>query len=193
AVYSFRAGIFFVGYCLLEVPSNLILARVGARLWIARIMIVWGLVSASMLFVRTPTGFYVLRFLLGVAEAGFFPGMILYLTYWFPANERARAVALFMTANAVAGIVGGPLAGALLTMDGIGGLGGWQWLFLWEGIPAVAIGMIVFAYLPDGPQDARWLTVSERRRLEQRLAVDASAAGQHRRSVRQVLTDPRVW
>src|SRR5437588_4695213 len=192
-VYGLGAGVFFIGYFIFEVPSNLIMERVGARLWIARIMISWGLISAAMMFTRGPMSFYALRFLLGVAEAGFFPGMILYLTYWFPANERARAVALFMTANAVAGIVGGPLAGALLTMDGRGGLGGWQWLFLWEGIPAVAIGMIVFAYLPDGPQDAPWLTVSERRRLEQRLAVDASAAAQHRRSVRQVLTDPRVW
>src|SRR5437879_5487268 len=164
--------------------------RVGARLWIARIMISWGLISAAMMFTRGPMSFYVLRFLLGVAEAGFFPGMILYLTYWFPANERARAVALFMTANAVAGIVGGPLAGALLTMDGTGGLGGWQWLFLCEGIPAVVIGMIVFAYLPDGPQDARWLTVSERRRLGQRLAGDTGAARQGH-SLRQVLSDRR--
>ena len=192
-VYGFGAGVFFIGYFIFEVPSNLILERVGARLWIARIMISWGVISAAMMFTRGPMSFYLLRFLLGVAEAGFFPGMILYLTYWFPANERARAVALFMTANAVAGIVGGPLAGALLTMDGLGGLGGWQWLFLFEGIPSVLIGIIVFAYLPDGPQDARWLTASERRRLEERLAVDAAATREHRHSVRDVLTDARVW
>ena len=192
-VYGLGAGVFFIGYFIFEVPSNLILERVGARLWIARIMISWGLISAAMMFTQGPVSFYILRFFLGVAEAGFFPGMILYLTYWFPASERARAVALFMTANAVAGIVGGPLAGALLTMDGIGGLGGWQWLFLFEGIPAVLVGVIVFLYLPDGPQNAQWLTPSDRRRLEQRLAVDAGVAGQRRHSVRQVLTDRRVW
>src|SRR5713226_8146864 len=152
-VYGFGAGVFFIGYFIFEVPSNLIMERLGARLWIARIMISWGLISAGMMFTKGPVSFYVLRFFLGVAEAGFFPGMILYLTYWFPANERARAVALFMTANAFAGIVGGPLAGALLTMGGIGGLGGWQWLFFVEGISAVVIGVVVFMYLPDGPQD----------------------------------------
>lgn len=192
-VYGLGAGIFFIGYLIFEVPSNLIMERVGARLWIARIMVSWGLISAGMMFTRGPVSFYVLRFFLGVAEAGFFPGMILYLTYWFPANERARAVALFMTANAFAGVVGGPLAGALLTMDGIGGLGGWQWLFLFEGIPAVVVGVVVFMYLPDSPQHAQWLTPSERRRLEQRLAVDHSAAGRHGQSVRQVLIDRRVW
>jgi ACS family tartrate transporter-like MFS transporter len=192
-VYGLGAGVFFIGYFIFEVPSNLIMERLGARLWIARIMISWGLISAGMMFTKGPVSFYVLRFFLGVAEAGFFPGMILYLTYWFPANERARAVALFMTANAFAGIVGGPLAGALLTLGGIGGLGGWQWLFVVEGISAVVIGVVVFMYLPDGPQDAQWLTRSERRRLEQLLAADHSLAGQHRHSVRQVLTDRRVW
>jgi ACS family tartrate transporter-like MFS transporter len=192
-VYGLGAGVFFIGYFVFEVPSNLIMERLGARLWIARIMISWGLISAAMMFTRGPVDFYALRFILGLAEAGFFPGMILYLTYWFPANEGARAVALFMTANAFAGVAGGPLAGALLTMDGTGGLRGWQWLFLLEGIAAVVIGVVVFMYLPDGPHDARWLTGRERRRLEQRLAADYRAEDQHSHSLRQVLTDRRVW
>jgi len=193
-VYGFGAGIFFLGYFIFEVPSNLIMERLGARVWIARIMISWGVVSAAMMFTRGPMSFYLLRFLLGVAEAGFFPGMILYLTYWFPASERARAVALFMTANALAGVVGGPLAGALLTLDGIGGLGGWQWLFLLEGILAIVVGVIVFVYLPDGPKGARWLTVAEQQWMEQRLDRDDSdARGPDRRSVRQLLTDRDVW
>jgi ACS family tartrate transporter-like MFS transporter len=193
SVYGLGAGVFFIGYFLFEVPSNLMMERLGARVWIARIMISWGLISAAMMFTKGPVSFYVLRFCLGLAEAGFFPGMILYLTYWFPADERARAVALFMTANAFAGLVGGPLAGALLTMDRIGGLRGWQWLFLLEGIPALVIGLVVLVYLPDGPKEARWLTETERRTLEERLRVDQSMADQSHRSVRQILTDRRVW
>jgi len=192
-IYGFGAGVFFIGYFIFEVPSNLIMERLGARLWIARIMISWGVISAALMFTKGPVSFYVLRFLLGVAEAGFFPGMILYLTYWFPASDRARAVALFMTANAFAGVVGGPLAGALLTMDGIAGLRGWQWLFLLEGLSAVVIGLVVFVYLPNGPRDARWLAESDRKRLEERLASDQGEADQHRRSIREVLTDRRVW
>jgi ACS family tartrate transporter-like MFS transporter len=191
-IYGLGAGVFFIGYFIFEVPSNLIMERLGARRWIARIMISWGLISAGMMFTEGRVSFYALRFFLGAAEAGFFPGMILYLTYWFPANERARTVALFMTANALAGVLGGPLAGALLTMNGIGGLAGWQWLFLFEGISAVVIGVVVFMYLPDGPQEVRWLTGSERLRLEERLAADHGLADQHRHSVRQVLTDRRV-
>src|SRR5207253_2898658 len=137
------AGIFFLSYTLFEVPSNLILARVGARLWIARIMITWGIVSSGMLFVRGVRGFYTLRFLLGLAEAGFFPGIIFYLTRWFPSRERARAIAAFMTATLIAGVVGGPVSGALLSMHGSAGLQGWQWLFLIEGIPAVVLGFVV--------------------------------------------------
>src|SRR5215204_6490246 len=157
AVYGLGAGIFFIGYFLFEVPSNLILERVGARIWIARIMITWGIISAAMFLVSGPISFYVLRFLLGVAEAGFFPGMILYLTYWFPARERAKAVALFMTAIPIAGVVGSPLSGLLLTLDGLGGLAGWQVMFLAEGIPAVLLGFVVLLYLPNGPNDASWL------------------------------------
>jgi ACS family tartrate transporter-like MFS transporter len=141
AVYGFGAGIFFIGYSLFEVPSNLILARTGARLWIARIMITWGLIAAGMMFVRGPLSFYLLRFLLGIAEAGFFPGIIFYLSEWFPADARARAVARFMTAIPMSGMIGGPISGALLGLDGRFGLAGWQWLFLLEGLPAVVLGL----------------------------------------------------
>src|SRR5438876_7055549 len=155
SVYGFGAGIFFLGYFLFEVPSNLALARVGARLWIARIAIVWGLVSISMMLVRGPLTFYALRFLLGAAEAGFFPGIILYFTFWFPAPERARAVAQFSMASMAAGIVGAPLSGLLLSLRGTWGLDGWQWLFLVEGIPAVLLGAIALAFLTDGPDRSR--------------------------------------
>lgn len=193
AVYGLGAGIFFLGYCLLEVPSNLVLARVGARRWIARIMIGWGLVSAGMMFVRTPASFYTLRFLLGVAEAGFFPGMILYLTYWFPAAERARALALFMTSTAMAGVIGGPLSGALLTLDGLGGLAGWQWLFLVEGFPAVLLGLVVLRWLPNGPQDATWLTPAEQAWIARRLEAERVEKEARRHyTLREALTDGRV-
>jgi ACS family tartrate transporter-like MFS transporter len=142
---------FFIGYSLFEVPSNLMLARVGARVWIARIAIVWGAVSIAERFVRGWLSFYIVRFLLGAAEAGFFPGIVFYFTYWFPARERARAMAQFSTASMAAGIVGGPLSGVLLSMRGAGGFDGWQWLFLVEGIPAVILGVVALAYLNDGP------------------------------------------
>jgi MFS transporter, ACS family, tartrate transporter len=193
AVYGFGAGIFFVGYFLLEVPSNLVLARVGARRWIARIMISWGIVATAMAFVTGPASFYALRFLLGAAEAGFFPGIILYLTYWFPDAERGRAIALFMTATAIAGVVGGPVSGALLSLHGALGLRGWQWLFLLEGLPSIALGAIVLFYLTDRPEAARWLTPGERAWLgavmaAERAQRDASAHP----SLRRALTDPRV-
>src|SRR5437762_3624029 len=153
-----RRGHLLLGYFLFEVPSNLIMHRVGARVWMARIMISWGVISAAMMLVRGATSFYALRFLLGAAEAGFFPGMILYLTYWFPAAEQARAVARFMTATAMAGVVGGPISGAILVgLGGRGGLAGWQWLFLLEGLPAVAFGLAVLVYLTDRPEMADWL------------------------------------
>ncbi|MBI3494208.1 MAG: MFS transporter, partial [Acidobacteria bacterium] len=142
ATYGFGAGIFFLSYVLFEIPSNVILARVGARLWIARIMITWGLVSSGMMFVRGVPGFYTLRFLLGLAEAGFFPGIIFYFTRWFPARERARTIATFMTATLTAGVIGAPISGALLSIHAAG-LAGWQWLFLPEGVPAVALGVVV--------------------------------------------------
>src|ERR1051325_4124345 len=162
AVFGFGGGIFFIGYFLFEVPSNLIMERLGARIWIARILVTWGIISSAMMFVNGPLTFYVLRFLLGVAEAGFFPGMILYLTYWFPAEARGRAIARFMTATAIAGVIGGPLSGLLLKMNGTAGLAGWQWLFLVEGIPAVVLGFVVFMTLPDGPKEARWLSAQEK-------------------------------
>jgi MFS transporter, ACS family, tartrate transporter len=193
--YSLGAGIFFLSYTLLEIPSNVILARVGARRWIARIMISWGLVSAGMMFVRSATGFYVLRFLLGAAEAGFFPGIIYCLTRWFPARERARAIAGFMTAVVIAGIVGGPASGALLSLDGVGGLAGWQWLFVVEGLPAVVLGFVVLRVLPEVPSQARWLTPAEQvalaTQLEEEAALAALKGSVH--SVRGALTSGRMW
>jgi len=188
--YGLGAGIFFLGYFLFEIPSNLAMHRLGARVWIARIMVSWGLVAAATMLVRGPASFCVLRFLLGATEAGFFPGMILYLTYWFPAAERARAVARFMTATAIAGVVGGPISGALLALGGIGGLAGWQWLFLLEALPAVALGLAVLAWLPDGPADARWLTAAERDVLVARLRAEAEPP---RYTVRAALVHRRVW
>lgn len=191
SVYGLGAGIFFIGYFLFEVPSNLLLERFGARPWIARIMVTWGVISTAMMFTDGVTSFYVLRFLLGVAEAGFFPGMILYLTYWFPERERAKTVALFMTANALAGVIGGPLSGALLTMDGAAGLSGWQWLFLLEGLPAVLLGGVVLLYLPNGPRDARWLAPADRVWLAERR--EAERAGGGHVSAWSVLTSGPVW
>jgi MFS transporter, ACS family, tartrate transporter len=190
--YSLGAGIFFLSYTLLEIPSNVILARVGARRWIARITITWGLVAAAMMFVRSPTGFYVLRFLLGAAEAGFFPGIIYCLTRWFPARERARAIAGFMTAVVIAGIIGGPVSGALLSLDGVGGLAGWQWLFVVEGLPAVVLGFVVLRVLPEAPSEARWLTPAEQVALTTQLAAEA-ALSDSVHSVRGALTSGRMW
>lgn len=193
-VYGFAAGIFFLGYFLFELPSNLILQRVGARLWIARIMVVWGFVSAAMMFVRTPTQFYVMRFLLGLAEAGFFPGIIFYLTAWYPSAQRARTVALFATGSALAGVVGSPLSGALMRMDGILGLGGWQWLFVLEGIPAVLLGLVVLAYLPRGPAEARWLSADEKDWLIRRVRDDEQTTGRHERhQLVHALASGRLW
>jgi D-galactonate transporter len=175
--YGLGAGVFFLSYVLFEVPSNVILARVGARVWIARIMITWGLVSSAMMFVRSAHAFYALRFLLGAAEAGFFPGIIFYLTRWFPSRERARTVAAFMTATLIAGVIGGPISGALLALDGRGGLGGWQWLFLLEGVPAVVLGVVVLRVLTERPQEARWLSAPQRAALVRSLDDDLGRPG----------------
>jgi len=194
--YSLGAGIFFLSYTLFEVPSNIILARVGARLWIARIMITWGLVSASMMFVRSASAFYVLRFALGAAEAGFFPGIIYCLTRWFPSDERARAIAGFMTAVVVAGIIGGPLSGFLLSLGGTGGLAGWQWLFVLEGLPAVVLGIVVLRLLPEQPSDASvltGLTPAERTALMSRLEEESAAPGVVVRSFAGAVASGRVW
>jgi len=193
-VFGFGAGIFFVGYFLFEVPSNLIMTHVGARVWIARILMTWGVISAAMMFVSGVQSFYVLRFLLGLAEAGFFPGMILYLTYWFPAEVRGRAVARFMTATAMAGVIGGPLSGALLKMNGAGGLAGWQWLFLIEGLPAIVLGFVTLAYLPNGPKGAGWLTEDEKLWIESKLETEKAAAVRHgHHSLQGALGSLRVW
>ena len=191
--YSLGAGIFFLSYTLFEVPSNIILARVGARLWIARIMITWGLVSASMMFVHSAPTFYALRFALGAAEAGFFPGIIYCLTRWFPSDERARAIAGFMTAVVVAGMIGGPLSGFLLSLGGFGGLAGWQWLFVLEGLPAVVLGFIVLRVLPEQPSDALWLTPAERTALTARLEEESAGQAVVVRSFGGAVASGRVW
>jgi D-galactonate transporter len=191
-VYGLGAGIFFLGYFLFEVPANLLMLRVGARRWIARIMASWGLLSAAMLFVSSPVSFYVMRFLLGVAEAGFFPGVILYLTYWYPAQKRARIVAIFMSGVAVAGILGGPLSGWIMShFAGHAGLAGWQWLFLLEGLPAVALGVLTLALLDDGIDDATWLGDDEKALLKAELAHDGEPRAQW--GLRHVFGSSRVW
>lgn len=193
AVYGFGSGIFFLSYTLLEVPSNLILARVGARRWIARIMITWGLVSMAMVFVTTPLSFYVLRFILGAAEAGFFPGLILYLTHWFPGRERARAVALFMTATAMAGVIGAPVSSAILQLDGLAGLRGWQWLFIIEGLPAVILAPVVLRRLTERPADAAWLKADERDWLIREMAIEQHQADDVHVTLRTAARSGRLW
>jgi MFS transporter, ACS family, tartrate transporter len=191
AVYGLGAGIFFIGYFLLEVPSNLALERFGARRWIARIMISWGVISACTMLVQGPASFYAVRFLLGMAEAGFFPGMILYLSYWFPARERARAVGLFMSAIAISYAIGAPVSGGIMSaFDGVAGLKDWQWLFLLESIPALIAGVVVWTKLPDGPEQAGWLEPQEREWLKTRLDGEDHAREKH--SLREVVRDRRV-
>lgn len=192
AVYGLGAGIFFIGYFIFEVPSNLILHRVGARVWLTRIMVTWGIISAAMAFVTTPTMFYVLRFLLGVAEAGFFPGIILYLTYWYPAERRGRIVTMFMAAIPVSGLIGSPISGLILDFShGTHGLAGWQWLFIIEALPSCILGIVLFFILTDRPSKATWLTASEIECIEKDLAVESQRHDSH--SVRAALTDGRVW
>jgi MFS transporter, ACS family, tartrate transporter len=175
-VYGLGAGIFFVGYFFLEVPSNLALERFGARTWIARIMITWGLVSAAFALIGGPISFLVLRFLLGAAEAGFFPGVTLYITYWYPAHYRAIIVGIFMVAIPVAGVIGSPISGAILYMDGFLGLGGWQWIFILEAAPAVLLGIASFAWLTDRPEHATWLTHAQRQWLITKLDAERRRA-----------------
>src|SRR3978361_231658 len=161
-VFAWGAGIFFIGYFIFEVPSNLALEKFGASRWIARIMVTWGIISAAMALVSGETSFYVLRFLLGVAEAGFFPGIILYLTYWYPAEYRARFLAAFAVAGPVSAVVGAPISGMLLGLDGVMGLKGWQWLFIIEGVPSVLLGIVTWFYLTDRPAKADWLTAEQK-------------------------------
>jgi MFS family permease len=191
AVYGFGAGIFFLGYFIFEVPSNVILHKVGARVWIARIMVSWGVISMLTMFVTTPTMFYVMRFLLGLAEAGFFPGIILYLTYWYPAHRRGRMTTLFMTAIALSGVIGGPVSGYILkSFNGMNGWHGWQWLFLLEGVPSVIVGIMVFLMLDDRISKAKWLTNEEKELLERQ--VSAEEATKHDMPISQVLRSGRV-
>ena len=194
AAYGVGAGLFFLGYCLFEIPSNLILERVGARRWMARIMVLWGLVSMGTMFVTDTTTFYVARVLLGIAEAGFFPGMVLYLTYWIPAAERARTGALFMMAAPIAMIVGAPASEALLKLDGLGGLRGWQWLFVVEGLPAVILGVAALWVLTDRPEQATWLSAPERAWLADTMRRErADLPGSHQGSLLRSLSSGKVW
>ena len=191
-VYGLGAGVFFLGYFLFEVPSNLVLHRVGARVWIARIMISWGVLSSVMMFVKTPTSFYVLRFLLGVAEAGFFPGIVLYLTYFIPPSRLGKALALFFLAVPAAGVLGGPLSGWLLQgFHDVGSLRGWQWMFLIEGLPSVVLGIVVLLVLRDRIKDAHWLTQEEKSTLSANIERESQRT--IGASVRDAFTQPLVW
>jgi sugar phosphate permease len=188
---GFGAGVFFAGYCFLELPSNMVLYRVGARVWISRIMISWGLVSAATCLASGPTSFYLLRFLLGATEAGFFPGIAFYLSTWFPSEYRTRIIAWFMVAIPVSTVIGAPLSALLLGMDDVGGLAGWQWVFLVEGLPVVLLGVSILWLLPDRPEDAAWLTEEDRRIVRERLASERKP--KEVRRLGPALADPRVW
>lgn len=192
AVYGMGAGVFFAGYLMFEVPSNIIMLKVGARKWITRIMLTWGVISAAMMTVSTPASFYALRFLLGVAEAGFFPAILLYLTYWFPAGRRGKVTALFMTGIPMSGVIGGPLSGLIMgTMDNVGGYHAWQWVFVLEAIPTIILGAMAWFYLDDKVSDAKWLDEREKSLIEHELAQDKQ--GTHLHSLRDGLVNPRVW
>ena len=194
SVYGFGAGLFFIGYALCEVPSNLLLLRFGAKRWLARIMFTWGLLATATMFVRTPLEFDVVRLLLGIAEAGFFPGVIYYLTLWFPSRMRARAVSRFYIALPLSSVVMGSLAGWLLGLGGKLGLAGWQWLFLVEGMPAVFFSFVILKMLPDNPGKAAWLTPEEKAWLQSQLKADSQQAHLgHEAGVMQALLSPKVW
>lgn len=192
AVYGLGAGLFFIGYFCFEVPSNVLMHRIGARRTISRIMVLWGLISAGMAFVETPTQFYFMRFLLGVAEAGFYPGILLYLTYWYPSARRAKAIAVFMLAIPFAGVFGAPLSGWLLdSMNGVHGMKGWQWMFLVEALPSVLCGVFAFLYLDDKVSDATWLTTRQKAIIEGNLRADEAQIQGHA-DLRHMLCDPRL-
>ncbi|PWD82954.1 MFS transporter [Ignatzschineria cameli] len=193
AVYGLGAGIFFIGYFLFELPSNIYLEKIGAKKTLARITILWGITSAAMMFVTTPMMFYVLRFLLGVFEAGFFPGVVLYITYWFPMARRAKINGLFMTSFAIAGVVGNPLAGFIMSVMGdVGGLSNWQWLFIIEGIPSVIAGIFVLLYLPNRPHDAKWLTKEEQDTIVADIAKDHQSV-EKEGSIKAIFKEPILW
>lgn len=194
--FGFGAGVFFIGYCICEIPSNVMLQKVGARFWIARIMFVWGLLSAGMMFVSTPTQFYVMRFLLGVAEAGFYPGVVLYMTYWLPESARSQGMAYFNLGIAMAGVIGSPLSGWIMqTFSGTWGMAGWQWLFLIEGLPAALLGIVVYCYLDNGPGKAKWLTVDENqlvvRQLEEQRRRSEQNGASHK--FRAAFVNKGIW
>ncbi len=192
-IYGLGAGIFFLGYFLFEVPSNVILHKVGARNWLARIMLTWAVISASFAFVSSPTSFYVLRFLLGVAEAGFAPGVILYMTYWFPSERRAKALSMFFMAIPLAGIVGGPLSGYIMhAFHGVLDLAGWKWLFMLEALPSLFLGVAILLYLDNGIQSAKWLTDAEKALLTRNVAGDNAQKVMHV-STRAFIADRRLW
>jgi MFS family permease len=193
AAYGLGAGIFFIGYVVFEVPSNLILHKVGARFWIARIMVSWGIVSALFSVIETPMQFYILRFLLGVAEAGFAPGVLLYITYWFPAARRARAFSIYLMAIPISGALGAPLSGWIMdSFDGAAGWAGWRWLFLIEALPAIIAGFAAFLLLPNRPADVSWLSDREKRIIESDLAADQVTKTAHL-SIRQFMSDKTLW
>jgi MFS transporter, ACS family, tartrate transporter len=194
AAFGFGSGIFFFGYFIAEIPSNLIMERIGARIWIARILLTWGIISALTAFVWNEFSFYAIRFLLGVAEAGYYPGIILFLTWWFPAAYRARMIALFMTAIPVAVVSGSVVSGYILGMDGIWGLAGWQWLFLIEAVPALILGVVVYFALTDRPEQANWLTAEQREWLCGRLSQERASRERVRHfALGETLRNPRVW
>jgi MFS transporter, ACS family, tartrate transporter len=193
SILGFGAGIFFWGYFLFEVPSNIALHKIGARIWITRVMITWGIISGGMAFVNSPTSFYIMRFLLGAAEAGFFPGIILYLSYWFPARHRAGVTAFFMAAAPISTALGSPLSAALLEMDGVMGIHGWQWMFVVEALPAVILGFIVFFYMTDKPEKAKWLKEDERAWLVNAMNEEnASKRHDAKHSIISGMLNPRV-
>jgi D-galactonate transporter len=193
AVYGFGAGIFFLGYLLFEIPSNLFLQKIGARKTIARITLLWGVTSMAMMFVKTATWFYILRFLLGAFEAGLYPGVLVYLTYWFPARHRAQMTGIFETAIPVAGILGGPISGWIMGAVGGAGLANWQWLFLIEGIPSIIMGVLTLAFVVDRPGEARWLTASEKQFVLADLEADQRQAGPRKHRFGEALREPRMW
>jgi sugar phosphate permease len=196
-VYGIGAGIFFIGYFLFEIPANIILQRLGARLWLGALMVVWGAVSSCTIFARGAASFYAIRMLLGIVESGFFPGVILYLTFWYTRKHRARMVALFMCANPLSGVIAGPISGRIMAkMSGVGGLRAWQWLFLIEGIPSAIAGLVTMFYLVDGPAKAKWLSAEERNHVERRLREEEEvkqSEGQSRHRIVDAFRSGKVW
>ncbi|KUR72131.1 d-galactonate transporter [Novosphingobium fuchskuhlense] len=193
-VYGFGGGLFFIGYALFEIPSGAMASRFGPRQWLARIMITWGFIAMGMMLIRTPTQFYLMRFLLGAAEAGFFPGLVYYLSHWFPKAWRGRAVSRIYIAPALAGVLMGATASPLLGLDGLAGARGWQWIFLAQGLPAVLVGLVLLRFLPDKPADVRWLAPEEKAWIAAELARDAALIGHSKNhDLRTVLANPTVW